>query len=107
MYDALVATLAALHAVSPATAGLGGFGGKSGGAAYCARQAARWADQYDASCAGAPPDEAATMRALADWLRLNAPRDEHPSASAPTIVHGDYRLDNLVFHPTVRAEAGR
>ncbi len=104
MYGALAATLAALHRVSPAAVGLGGFGGKAGGAAYALRQAERWSAQYDASCgagAAAPPaEEAATMRSLAQWLRANAPRDQ--DAAAARIVHGDYRLDNLVFHPTVR-----
>jgi len=97
VYTELARVLATLHAVRPAEVGLAGFGGQAGGAAYSKRQVETWARQWRASAAAVPPPEAesAAMLALTDWLRREA-----PSASrAPTLVHGDFRLDNLVFSP--------
>ena len=107
VYAALAGTLAALHRVSPDDAGLSSFGGSAGGGDYAARQVERWAAQYDASSAAPPTppaEEAATMHSLAKWLRASAPHDDTPGRAVPRrcIVHGDYRLDNIVFHPTVR-----
>ncbi len=82
------ATIAALHSVDYRAVGLEGFG-KPG--AYVARQIDRWTRQYRAS-ETAP---IAAMDRLIDWLpRHLPPRD------ATAIVHGDYRIDNLIFHPT-------
>lgn len=88
LYDAMVAGLAALHAVDYKSVGLADFGKPEG---YVARQVSRWSKQYanDSSQAGRVDD----MEKLIDWLPKNAPVGE-PAAS---IVHGDYRLDNLIF----------
>ena len=92
IYAEMNRVIAALHRVDFTAAGLGGYG-KPGN--YFERQIGRWSKQYLASVTG--PNEA--MDRLIEWLPLNIPasaRDEREVA----IVHGDYRLDNLVFHPT-------
>lgn len=90
IYDAMGATIATLHALDPVAIGLGDFGRAAG---YVARQVARWSKQYagDAEAAG----RVASMEKVIDWLPRNAPADEPPAA----VVHGDYRLDNLMFAP--------
>ncbi|WP_102108463.1 phosphotransferase [Oceaniglobus roseus] len=88
IYDAMNSTLAALHRVDPQAAGLGDFGRPGD---YFARQTARWTSQYHASCES-PSDD---MLALIGWLEDNQPGDDGQVA----LVHGDYRLDNLVFDP--------
>ena len=80
--------IAALHKVDYAGRGLSDYG-KPGN--YFARQIARWTKQYQAS--ETEPIEA--MNRLIEWLPANIPPEEET-----TIVHGDYRIDNLVFHPT-------
>ena len=87
VYDAMNRTLADLHGIDPETAGLGDFG-RAGG--YVARQVQRWSEQYRAS-ADTPIEE---MDRLIAWLPDNLP----PEAPA-RIVHGDYRLDNLILAP--------
>ncbi|MCX3063815.1 phosphotransferase family protein [Streptomyces beihaiensis] len=92
---ALVDTLVDLHAVDPAAVGLGDFGRPEG---FLDRQLRRWGKQLDASrgreLAGVDELHAALGRAL-------------PASPAPTIVHGDYRLDNvLVGHDVVDGVAG-
>jgi len=92
IYDEMNRVLAALHAVHPADVGLADYG-KPGN--YFERQIARWGKQYVASIT--QPIEA--MESLMEWLPAHIPasaRDE----SQVSVVHGDYRLDNLVFHPT-------
>ncbi len=86
MYDAILRTLAALHALDPATIGLGDFG-KPGN--YFARQLQRWGDQYDASRT-VPIPAMDTLRAA---LRARCPEDDGSVA----LVHGDFRIDNLMF----------
>ena len=86
IYDAMNAALAALHGVDVAAAGLGDFG-KPGD--YFARQHDRWSRQYAASVEAPLPD----MTALIDWLGRNRPADDGQVA----LVHGDYRLDNMIF----------
>lgn len=88
VFDAMGATLATLHGLDPVAIGLGDFGRAEG---YVARQVARWSKQYfgDAETAGRVP----SMEKVIDWLPRNAPADE-PAAA---VVHGDYRLDNLMF----------
>ncbi|MBN9509415.1 MAG: phosphotransferase [Alphaproteobacteria bacterium] len=88
IYDSMGATIAALHSVDYRAVGLEGFG-KPG--AYVARQIDRWTRQYRAS-ETAP---IAAMDRLIDWLPRHL-----PARDATAIVHGDYRIDNLIFHPT-------
>ncbi|OZI34007.1 phosphotransferase family protein [Bordetella genomosp. 10] len=79
--------LAALHRVEPARVGLADYG-RAGG--YYARQVARWSRQYRETETQRIP----AMEALIDWLPRHLPPEEGAS-----LVHGDYRLDNLVFDP--------
>ena len=85
VYDAMNRTLADLHGIDPGAAGLGDFGRPEG---YVARQVRRWSEQYRASAD--TPIEA--MDRLIAWLPDNLP----PQGPA-RIVHGDYRLDNLIL----------
>jgi len=86
VYDAMNATLAALHAVDVEAAGLGGFGRPG---SYFERQLARWTSQYRASETGAVAD----MDRLIAWLEATMPADD----GRVSLAHGDYRLDNLIF----------
>ncbi len=86
IYDAMNRALAALHAVDPAAVGLADFG-KPG--SYFARQTTRWAGQYRASAEAPRPQ----MEALIDWLERQMPADDGQVA----LVHGDFRLDNMVM----------
>jgi len=91
-YDEMNRVIAALHQVDVNAVGLAGYG-KPGN--YFERQIGRWAKQYQASIT--QPIEA--MDRLTEWLPAHMPasaRDE----SQVSVVHGDYRLDNLVFHAT-------
>ena len=88
IYAEMGRVLAALHRVDHETVGLGNYG-KQG--QYFERQIARWSKQCRASTL--PLGEA--MQRLMDWLPQHIPPGEETC-----IVHGDYRLDNLVFHPT-------
>ena len=87
-YDELNRVIAALHRVDPAAAGLGDYG-KPGN--YLARQIDRWSRQYRAS----ETERIEAMDRLIEWLPANVPPGDETS-----IVHGDYRIDNVVFHPT-------
>lgn len=78
--------LAALHCVDYQKAGLSNFG-KSGN--YVARQVSRWTKQYLAS----ETQNIRAMNNLIEWLPENIPNDDETS-----IVHGDYRLDNMIFN---------
>lgn len=92
IYDEMNRVIAALHTVDFAARGLSSFG-KPGN--YFERQISRWSKQYTASITQ-PIEE---MDRLMEWLPAHIPsgaRDESKTA----IVHGDYRLDNLIFHPT-------
>ncbi len=88
IYDSMNATLAALHGVDVAAAGLSDFGRPG---SYFERQLARWTSQYRASETGAVAD----MDALIVWLERSLPADDGQVA----LVHGDYRLDNMIFAP--------
>ena len=86
IYDAMNETLARLHDVDPVAVGLSDFG-KPGN--YFERQTSRWAKQYVAS----EIERNETVHKLIDWLTTNMPADDGQVA----IVHGDYRLDNMIF----------
>ena len=88
MYDAMSDVLARLHNVDYAAVGLGDFG-KPGN--YFARQIHRWTSQYRAS----ETETIASMDRLIGWLPGHIPPDD-----TTTIVHGDYRLGNMIVHPT-------
>jgi aminoglycoside phosphotransferase (APT) family kinase protein len=88
-FDAMNETIARLHGFDPTAIGLGEFG-KPGN--YFARQISRWTRQYLADeVAGRNAD----MDALASWLPDNIPEGVETS-----VVHGDFRCDNMIFHPT-------
>ncbi|MCE3002089.1 MAG: phosphotransferase [Xanthomonadaceae bacterium] len=88
-YDEIVRVLAAIHAVDPAAAGLADYG-KPGN--YFARQIARWTEQYRA----AETARIEAMEQLIAWLPAHCPPDD----GSVSLVHGDFRIDNLIFHPT-------
>lgn len=87
VYDRMGATIALLHGYDPAAVGLADYGRGEG---YVARQVARWSKQYEASRTGEIPAMARLMRWLPDHL---------PPEQPSRIVHGDYRLDNLILAP--------
>ncbi len=86
IYTAEIETLAKLHAYNPDKIGLGDYG-KPGN--YFARQIDRWSKQYRASETGRIEE----MERLMEFLPRTAPKQERVS-----VVHGDYRLDNMIFH---------
>ncbi|MGH6944735.1 MAG: phosphotransferase family protein [Geminicoccaceae bacterium] len=88
MYDAMNDVLARLHAVDWQAVGLEGFG-KPGN--YFARQIHRWTRQWQAS----KTREIREIDRLAAWLPANVPAGDETA-----IVHGDFRIGNLMFHPT-------
>src|SRR4030095_8048314 len=88
IFDSMNDVLARLHSVDVESVGLSDYGRHG---QYVARQIARWARQYQDS----KTDEIAAMDRLIPWLSANIP-DEDPTS----IVHGDYRLGNLIVHPT-------
>src|SRR5687767_9485460 len=88
IWDELNRVIARLHGIDYRAIGLEDFG-KPGN--YIERQIARWTKQYQAS----ETERVEAMNNLIEWLPKNIP----PSA-ATTVVHGDYRLDNAIFHPS-------
>jgi aminoglycoside phosphotransferase (APT) family kinase protein len=88
-FDAMNATISDLHRVDPDAIGLGDFG-KPGN--YFARQIARWSRQYQEDDAAGRVD---AMDRLVAWLP-----EAIPPGDETAIVHGDYRCDNMIFHPT-------
>ena len=88
IYDAMNRLLARLHDVDPVSIGLERFGRPGN---YCQRQTAVWTRQYAQSVDRPNP----LMADLERWLSLNLPAD----ADDQVIVHGDYRIDNMIFHP--------
>jgi aminoglycoside phosphotransferase (APT) family kinase protein len=88
IYDAMNVTLAAMHDVDVEAVGLGEFGRPGN---YFERQLARWTSQYRASETGTVAD----MDRLISWLEKHMPADD----GRVSLVHGDYRLDNLIFAP--------
>ena len=88
LYDDINRTLSKLHSLDYTALGLDDFG-KPGN--YFARQIARWSGQYRASETRAVE----AMNKLMAWLPEHIPEDDSAS-----IVHGDFRLDNMIVHPT-------
>ena len=88
IYDAMNATLAAIHSVDPAAVGLADFGQRGG---YYARQYATWTRQYRATETETMPE----MERIMAWLDSNMVADD----GRVSLVHGDYRLDNVMFAP--------
>lgn len=88
LYNAMIDTLADLHTTDVTAIGMDDFGKPSD---YCARQIARWSKQYRLSETEVIPE----MDELIEWLPTTIP-PQHASS----IVHGDYRLDNMIFHKT-------
>lgn len=94
-YASIVATLAALHDVDIDAVGLGDYGRPGN---YFQRQIELWTKQYRA----AETEQIVPMEALIDWLPAHCPAD----TQRPALVHGDFRIDNLIFAndtPRVRA----
>ena len=92
MFADMNRVIAALHSIDPAAVCLGDFGRPGN---YFARQIARWSQQYKAS----ETETIEAMDRLIDWLPANIP-PIGPKGDETTIVHGDFRADNLIFHPT-------
>ena len=88
MYHAMIDTMADLHLKDPDAIGLADYGKSED---YCARQVARWSKQYRLSETETIPE----MDLLIEWLP-----ETIPPQHAHGIVHGDYRLDNMIFHKT-------
>jgi aminoglycoside phosphotransferase (APT) family kinase protein len=88
IYEEMLRVQAALHSVDYASVGLADYG-KPG--QYVERQVVRWTQQYRAS----ETEKIDAMEKLIEWLPRHIPADEQTS-----IVHGDFRLDNTIFHPT-------
>ena len=92
IYDEMNRVIAALHSVKFVERGLADYG-RSGN--YFERQIARWSKQYVASVTQPIPE----MDKLMEWLPAHMPASARDEGRV-SIVHGDYRLDNLMFHPT-------
>lgn len=88
LYDELARVLACLHDVDPDTVGLSDFGPRGN---YFGRRIEQWTARYR----HAETQSITAMNALIDWLPGRVPDD-----GRVRIVHGDYRIENLVFHPT-------
>ncbi|HEY0149673.1 MAG TPA: phosphotransferase family protein [Allosphingosinicella sp.] len=89
-FDAMNAAMAQLHGIDPHAAGLGDYG-KPGN--YFERQIGRWSKQYLGDVEAGP---VAAMDRLVEWLPANIP----PGEDEARIIHGDFRCDNMIFHPT-------
>lgn len=92
IYDEMNRVLASLHRLDAVGLGLQDFGRPE---RYVARQVERWSGQYRATTT----ETIVAMDRLMDWLPAHLPEGAH-STQAEAIVHGDYRLDNLIFHPS-------
>ena len=88
VYDAMNAALAKMQSIDLAAAGLADYGRPGD---YFERQWRRWSEQYRASETG----EIADMNRLIDWLGANIPPDD----GRVSLVHGDFRIDNMIFAP--------
>uniref|UniRef100_A0A7N0U8S9 Aminoglycoside phosphotransferase domain-containing protein n=1 Tax=Kalanchoe fedtschenkoi TaxID=63787 RepID=A0A7N0U8S9_KALFE len=95
IYRSVAKLLAALHSADVDAIGLGEFGQRDN---YCKRQVERWAKQYQAATGEGKPEKNPKVFELINWLRRSVPAEDS-SGAAGGIVHGDFRIDNLVFHP--------
>jgi len=94
IYDALIDRLADLHAIDPEAVGLGDYGPPGN---YFERHVGRWTKQYRA----AQTDDLPQVEKLIAWLPATLPKQDRVS-----IIHGDYRIDNLIYaHDTPRVAA--
>jgi len=87
IYEAMIDRLADLHAIDPEAVGLGDYGPPGN---YFERQVRRWTKQYRA----AQTDDLPEVEKLIAWLPATLPRQDRVS-----IIHGDYRIDNLIYSP--------
>jgi aminoglycoside phosphotransferase (APT) family kinase protein len=87
IYDAMNATLARLHTLDPVRLGLTDYGRPQG---YMTRQVTRWTREYREKSSERIP----AMEVLAAWL------GDHLPADKTALIHGDYRLDNIILHPS-------
>jgi aminoglycoside phosphotransferase (APT) family kinase protein len=88
-YDSMNSTLAGLHMLNPESIGLDEYRREGN---YFERQIRRWSRQYlQDEAAGRDPN----LDHLIEWLGVNIPDDE-----GEAFIHGDYRIDNVIFHPT-------
>jgi len=93
-YDAMNDVLARMHSYKPTEIGLGEFGKSKG---FYGRQVGTWTKQYEAAKTGEIPE----MDQLIVWLNDNLPPDAEPA-----IVHGDFRIDNIIYDDaTMRVKA--
>jgi aminoglycoside phosphotransferase (APT) family kinase protein len=88
-FDAMNATIARLHNFAPEAIGLGDYGRPGN---YFERQIGRWSQQY---VGDVEAGRIAAMDALVDWLPAHIPPGDEAA-----VVHGDFRCDNLLFHPS-------
>ncbi|XP_071848634.1 acyl-CoA dehydrogenase family member 10-like [Apostichopus japonicus] len=88
IYDATLDVLCRIHDADVQKAGLEGYGKRGN---YVARQIGRWSKQYEASKTHDMP----AMNKLMEWLPTQVPKTDET-----TVVHGDFRVDNMIFHPT-------
>ncbi|XP_010524721.1 PREDICTED: probable acyl-CoA dehydrogenase IBR3 isoform X2 [Tarenaya hassleriana] len=96
IYRATAKALAFLHSADVDAIGLGKYGRRDN---YCKRQIERWFKQYLASTSEGKPERNPKMFELVYWLRKNIPAEDSTGATSG-LVHGDFRIDNLVFHPS-------
>jgi len=88
LFREMLRVLAAIHEIDLQSSGLGDFG-KPGN--YFERQIGRWSKQYRA----AETEHVPEMEHLLQWLPANVPADD----GQVSLIHGDFRIDNLIFHP--------
>lgn len=87
LYDEVIRVLATLHGLDPEALGLAEFGRPGN---YYSRQISRWSRNYEASRTESIP----AMDALMEWLPAHV-----PDSDETRVVHGDYRIGNLILHP--------
>ncbi|KAG0502639.1 hypothetical protein HPP92_002711 [Vanilla planifolia] len=96
IYRATAKVLASIHKVNVDAIGLEGFGRRDN---YCRRQVERWERQYLSSTGEGKPNQNPKMLELAHWLKDHLPIEDPLRATTIGLVHGDFRIDNIVFHP--------